>query len=188
MLNTATVTANGYPLTGYPMRPAPGPTLTSSNVLRLVRQIEAAGWLVQPKVNGDRVLLAKLDGVVTAWNRIGSRYSFTVNAVADWTGLPDDSLLDGEGWQGRFYPFEALRIEGQDLTGSCVSIRAARARELCQTTGNKFLFDRPADAWLKLCGENLPTWEGIVAKKLGEIYRPVRKAHFTSATTIKAKW
>jgi ATP-dependent DNA ligase len=188
MPNTITATVSSYPLPGYPMRPMPGQTLTPANAVKLVRQLEDAGFLAQPKLNGDRVLLRKCDGYVEAWNRHGIRYSFTVNAVADWQGLTDDSLLDGEGWQGRFWPFECLQIGGQDLTGSCVTVRAAAAKSLCRQLGHKFLFDRPADDWLGLCRENLPHFEGVVCKKLDQPYRPLKKAWHTSDTVFKLKW
>ena len=187
MPNTLTTTAI-YPLPGFPMRPAMGLTLTAANVIRLVRKAERIGFMVQPKLNGDRVILRKIDGKVEAWNRRGSRYSFSVNADANWQGLPDDTLLDGEGWQCKFYPFEALRIGGQDLTGACVTVRAAAAKDLCRKLGNGWLFDRPADAWLRLCRENLPTWEGIVAKKTGTPYTPTKKMFHDSDGWLKLKW
>lgn len=182
MLATAT-----WPL--LPPRPtATDAQLTPANAVEIVRDLETLGWLIQPKLNGDRVLLRKVDGIVEAWNRLGNRYSFSVNATADWRGLPDGTLLDGESWQGRFYPFEALRVGGQDLTAACVSSRADAAKELCRTLGNCWLFDRPADDWLIRCRENLPTWEGIVAKRIGSQWTPIKKAWHESPDWLKAKW
>jgi len=95
------------------MRPtATDTTLSPRNVLATVRRLEAAGYLIQPKLNGDRVLLVKRGWIVEAYNRRGSRYGFSVHAISDWRALPEGTLLDGEGWQGRFYPFEALEIGG----------------------------------------------------------------------------
>ncbi len=179
-------TATAYPLTGLPMRPtATGLLLTRDNVRAVVADLEADGWLVQPKLNGDRVLLVKRAGIVEAWNRHGTRYSFSV-AAADWRGLPDDTLLDGEGWQGRFYPFEAIELAGEYLGRQCPAIRASVARELCRRLGNAFLFDRPAVAWLDNCRDNLPAWEGIVAKR-GRYY-PTGKPWQESADWLKLKW
>lgn len=169
------------------MRPtATGLSLTPDNVVAVVRDIEADGWIVQPKLNGDRVLLVKRDGIVTAWNRRGSRYSFNVNATADWRGLPDGTLLDGEGWQGRFHPFECVEIGAASLAAEPVNVRVEAAKELCRTLGNPWLFDRPTDAWLRLCRENLPAWEGIVAK-CGR-YATLRKPWWESETWLKMKW
>ncbi|MBM3861244.1 MAG: hypothetical protein FJ395_16575, partial [Verrucomicrobia bacterium] len=65
MPNTVTMTASVHPLRGYPMRPAATMlTLTPANVIGIVTKLEADGWLVQPKLNGDRVLLAKRDGYI----------------------------------------------------------------------------------------------------------------------------
>ena len=187
MLETITATANAYPLDGLPMRPTMGDRLTPRNVLRIVRELEP-DFLIQPKLNGDRVLLHKTASTITAWNRHGSRYSFNVNAAADWHGLPDDTLLDGEGWQGRFWPFEAVEIAGASLSAECVTVRATAAKDLCRTLGQAYLFYRPADAWLVLCRENLPAWEGIVAKRTGKPYTPITRPSHKSRQWLKVKW
>jgi len=67
-------------------------------------------------------------------------------------------------------------------------VRATAAKELCRTLGNGWLFDRPADAWLVNCRENLPTWEGIVAKRTGAPYRPTVKPWQENGEWAKLKW
>lgn len=187
MRTTAPITATDYPLAGFPMRPTPGPLFTARNILRIVRDLAASGFLIQPKLNGDRVLLRKTAGQIEAYNRHGSRYGHNLD-VTGWTELPDDTLLDGEAWQGRFWPFEALEIAGNSLAGECVSIRATAAKDFCRTLGHAYLFDRPADAWLRLCRENLPAFEGIVAKRIGSPYKPIKKPFHKSAHWVKLKW
>lgn len=163
------------------MRPWMSRKLTKANAVKLVRGL-LADYVVQPKLNGDRVLLVKRNGIVEAWNRHGSRYSFSVNAMADWGGLPDGTILDGEGWQGRFYPFEAV------IDDAPVEARVEAARRYCLELGNAFIFDTPTDAFLRNGADNLPQWEGVVAKKRGSIYRWNRKAHFESIDWLKLKW
>ena len=62
-MNNPATRALDYPLAGFPQRPAdPLVQLTPANVLAIVNDLEADDHIIQPKLNGDRVLLQKLDG------------------------------------------------------------------------------------------------------------------------------
>lgn len=164
-----------------PMRPVLSEPLTTENVLAVVHDL-AANYIIAPKLNGDRVILRKTNGVIEVFNRHQSRYSFNVNAVIDWQDVPDNTTLDGEGYRGKFYPFEAI------MDNAPVEDRVAEAKRLCRLTGNAFIFDHPTDAWLIRCSANLPQWEGIVAKQRGTKYEWLTKPHHTSFQWLKLKW
>jgi ATP-dependent DNA ligase len=162
------------------MRPVMAEALTPQNVLSVVREL-SAGYVLQPKLNGDRVILRKVNGAIECFNRHQSRYSFNVNAVLDWAGLPDGTVLDGEGYHGKFYPFEVVN-------DAPVEERVASAKRICLSLGNAYIFDAPTDAWLLRCADNLPQWEGIVAKQRGTKYEWLTKPHHTSWQWLKCKW
>lgn len=162
------------------MRPIMDEHLTRDNVLQVVHEL-AATHVIQPKLNGDRVILQKHNGAIHCYNRHQSRYSFNVNAVTDWASLPDGTIIDGEGYGGKFYPFEAV-------IDAPVEARVAEAKRLCLLTGNAFIFDHPTDAWLLRGADNLPQWEGIVAKQRGTSYEWLNQANHTSWQWVKCKW
>ena len=72
----ATTTNAGLPWPLLPMRPTHGETLTPDNAVAVVRDAEAAGYLAQPKLGGDRVLLRVTAGGVDAFNRYGTPYGY----------------------------------------------------------------------------------------------------------------
>jgi ATP-dependent DNA ligase len=162
------------------MRPVMADKLTPANVLAVVHAL-ADDYIIQPKLNGDRVILRKVNGSIEVFNRHQGRYTFNVNAVLDWAALPECTVLDGEGYAGKFYPFEAVM-------DAPVEARIAEARRLCLLTGNAFIFDAPTDAWLLRCQDNLPQWEGIVAKQRGTRYEWLHKPNHTSWQWLKCKW
>jgi ATP-dependent DNA ligase len=169
------------------MRPEFYGKLTRRNVLSVVAEL-AKTHLIQPKLNGDRVLLHKLDGYLSAFNRTGTRYGFSIQAISAWQSLPDGTLLDGEGWGGRFYPFDVLTLAGQDLTRTAIESRTDSAKRLCLSTGNPWLWEEPTAAFLLRGLDNLPQWEGIVAKERGSIYEPITRPQNESWQWLKCKW
>lgn len=166
--------------TQFPMRPQLFAKLTRANVLAVVHDL-AQTHIIQPKLNGDRVVLRKIDGRLVAESRFGKPYSFSVHAATDWAGLPDGTVLDGEGWQGHFWPFEAV-------IDATVEERVAEAKRLCAVHRRPFIFDAPTDAWLLNASDNLPQWEGIVAKERGTAYEWLGKPARESWQWLKAKW
>lgn len=155
--------------------------LTAENVLAVVRA-SSRQFVIQPKLNGDRVILRKVNGALECWNRHQSRYSFNVNALLDWADLPEGTTLDGEGYRGHFYPFEAV------IDGATVEERVAEAKRLCRVTGNAWIFETPTEAWLQNLRGNLPQWEGIVLKERGSVYRWCSKPNHVSFGWFKCKW
>lgn len=51
-----------------------------------------------------------------------------------------------------------------------------------------WLWDRPADSWLREGAAHLPRWEGCVLKRLQTPYEPLIRTHHTSWQWLKAKW
>lgn len=171
-----------------PMRPEHGETLTPDNAVAIVRHTEAAGYLAQPKLGGDRVLLRVTAGGVEVFNRYGTPYGFNCRAD-DWRGAPCGTILDAEAYGGHAYAFECVALGKTSLAGQCVSVRAAVACDLTATLGRlPWLWGRPSNQWLQRCADNLPRWEGVVLKRLGTPYVPLTKPHLTSWAWLKLKW
>ena len=184
----ARATNAGLPWPLLPMRPTHGETLTPDNAVAVVRDAEAAGYLAQPKLGGDRVLLRVAAGGVEVFNRFGTPYGFGCHA-GDWAGAPLGTILDAEAYAGHAYAFECLQLGGEGLAGQCVSVRAAVARDLTATLGRlPWLWDIPGDDWLRETSAHFPRWEGVVVKRRGQPYQPLTKAHWQSWDWLKLKW
>jgi len=78
-----------------------------------------AGWMVQQKFDGKRLMVRKLGGAIDAINKLGLVVTVP-DAVREIAAqIPHDFVIDGE-WvsQGSAYhAYDVLSIDGQDLTG-----------------------------------------------------------------------
>lgn len=173
-------------INGFPMRPTSGQRLTAQNVHQLIAGYQARGYLVQPKLNGDRAVLVATHSGLQLWNRHGGPYQAACVQLWQWNHLPIGTILDGEVYDLMFCPFEVLN-------GGTAIARAAAAKQLCQQRGIAYLFDEPSRGWLldqAASTENIlrRQWEGVVCKHASSTYRPLHAAHQESAEWIKLKW
>jgi ATP-dependent DNA ligase len=154
----------------FPPRPMRGPRLARwEDVERFTKTHH-----VQPKLNGDRACLAAVDGKLYLQNRHGAFYRQTCD-LTEWLPLKSGTwLLDGEVWKKKFYPFEAVIIDGLDVSATCPSERAERAKDLTMAVNLEWMFDEPTresiEAQLKLPHTLSRPWEGVVAKRRGSRY------------------
>ena len=175
----------GIAMPFFPMRPLTGPKLVKEAD---VENLTPSGYFWQPKLNGDRVILGKFEGKVYISNRHGGWYSHTVKNLGLWARVPDQTVLDGEVWQMKFLPFEALAVGGVSLLRECVTKRAAKAKELAISLEEPFLFDSPTVEWLKTNLRNKPKeWEGVVGKKKDAPYL-ILGSEKDSPGWVKRKW
>lgn len=166
----------------FPMRPALSWGLRQlSDLDRLLAG--AAGWLLQPKLNGDRVALTQWRGKLYAYSRHGAPYRQAIRNLDKYRALPEPAVLDGEVYRGRFIPFEALALGRDLLWRACVSERAAAAKAVAEKLDpGAWCFDPPTLAWLRQQFATQPPaglkcqWEGVVRKKLGCPYLPAASA------------
>ena len=188
--------AAGLSLPFFPMRPKMGVRLTS--VEQALKEISALHhlYVFQPKMNGDRVLLAtcawknggthvKPTPVIEAYQRYGKPYTFSFDKTP-WRALPDLTCLDGEVKDGEFHPFELLALAGESWLRKSVEERIAGAKDMCTKCGVTYKFDfkaftdselSPLEEFItrhltpsKLPRNTSPYWEGLVAKKKGSKY------------------
>ena len=87
-------------------------------------------WCAQEKLNGERMLVEKSGTTVCAFNRQGESKALpeTVQAVA--LTAETDFLLDGEFVGGQFVAFDALAINGAEITALPQSARFAALAEV----------------------------------------------------------
>lgn len=170
----------------FPMRPITGPVLQDESD---IAEIEAAkDYFWQPKLGGDRVLMAKVDGKLWFANRHGSWYSFSVENSKLWQPIPGQTLLDGEVYKKKFYPFEALVVAGKSHMRDCVTVRAQIAKELCEKYGEKFLFDPVSPDWIRNgISMKRTDWEGLVGKKKNSPYL-ILGVKKDSPQWVKRRW
>ena len=176
--------AAGLSLPFFHMRPKMGVRLTS--VEQALKEISALHhlYVFQPKMNGDRVLLATSPAptivkgsIISAYQRYGGNYTFKFHETP-WRALPDLTCLDGEVKDGEFHPFELLALAGESWLRKPVEERIEGAKEVCLQCGVPYKFDIPSME--KFITTHLkpiftprntsPYWEGLVAKKKGSKY------------------
>ena len=141
-----------------PMRPTQGERLTPENVITVVNSYKRNGYIIQPKLNGDRGILESTKSGLKLWNRYGGIYSATLVDLSEWRNLHVGTILDGEIYKEikmkyKFYPFEAV-VDGS------AQMRINIARQYAKA----WLFSPPSDEWLleqAKSNENIRTrrWE-----------------------------
>ena len=184
-----------------PERSRKAPEFRKPQLATLVEEAPAgAGWVHETKFDGYRALAAIGKGGVTMWTRNGKDWTEKFAALAGaFDPLPcDAALLDGEVMAARirgsafsslqralkeggdlvFFVFDALEIDGEDLTGLPQSERRERLERLFR--------DVPAEGPLRLSdqvvGQGAEVFaaacrdgaEGIVSKKRDAAYKAAR--------------
>lgn len=171
----------------FPPRPTPGVPLNKGNCDGYVKR-ESVRYHLQPKLNGDRALFCLFGGKTSLSSRHGHTYSFSCENLRVFNNLPDGTVLDGEVWQKRYYPFEAVVIGGSSLMLECPSVRARFAQYICERLSIQWLFDQPTQEWINNLNSNGKHWEGVVKKLRGSPYHPLASADQNSGTWFKNKW
>lgn len=173
----------------FPMRPTAGQDIrTKADVSKLWSLMRnKALWVVQPKLNEHRRVLAMVDGQLLVQNRHAQWVDLPDNA-AKWRKLPDRTVLDGGLYRGNFVPFEALTLWGRSLLGATTAERVVIAYQMCRLCGVKWMFESPERVWLEARTANLPMYEGVVLKHAASPYLPAGNATQVSAFWFKRRW
>lgn len=181
---------NGIAMPFYPMRPAVGRVLRNKgNVEEFYSQVlRRQDWVVQPKLDGDRATIGVRDGNVYVQNRHGGWYRHNVKNLTDFTYLPDKTVLDGEVFEGNFYPFECLAVDGKSVLRATAAEREVLAFSLSKLVGHAWKFNRPSKQWIANLDRNKPVYGGVVLKRLGSPYIIMGSATQFSLDWLKRCW
>jgi ATP-dependent DNA ligase len=178
----------------FPMRPTSGPSLLA---VRQIPEIFAMSdrYVLNRKLNGDRVQLSKIDGKLYLANRHGEWYTYSVNNSKRWLeALPDGSCLDGEVWQKNFYPFETLSYGGISYLMKGPEDRCEHAASLTkEVLGQAYMFGDVSESWMIewLTKPSRPlssVWEGVVMKRRGSPYIVLPNDSKNSSQWFKRRW
>jgi bifunctional non-homologous end joining protein LigD len=171
---------------------------------------EGAGWVHETKYDGYRIGAAVEGGRVTLWSRRGKDWTAQLPEVAAAAlALPARSaLLDGEvaavlpdgrtsfqalqnAFSGprrdlRYFVFDLLFLDGEDLSGLPLRERKARLEALLQAAGPVICFAPHVAAsgpavLREACRLGL---EGVVSKRADEPYRWGRRGGWTKAKCV----
>lgn len=178
----------GWTVPFFPMRPASGPTLTRKVALEILEKQEDHKYIYQPKLNGDRAILAVVKRQVIVCNRHFGWYQFQVHNAATFLKLADGTIFDGEVWQGSFYPFDCLALEGRSYKQNTTDQREIMAWQMCRLLGVEWMFPKPTKKWLLALRGNLPKYEGVVRKRADLGYFVLPNASGTSPGWLKYRF
>jgi len=192
MVIDSNVRCCGLKVPFFPMRPTTGRRITPDTFHEFA-PINVSGYAVQPKLNGDRALLAVVESGVLVANRYGAWFKHPVLNRQLFKNLGVGTILDGEVWERNYYPFEAVALGGTSFQTKCPTVRIQQAKLACTLLDLQWMFETPTLAWItKQVAQNYdnpnPTWEGLVFKKLGSAYIPLGSASMDSPTWRKHKW
>lgn len=180
----------GLEMPFFPMRPIKGRALQRpSSIEQLwVEAVKDRLWVMQPKLNGDRVILAIVNGKIYPQNRYGRMYRNSIWNARDFLKLPDRTCFDGEVFKGNFYPFELLAANGKNLIHTEVHERVQWARDMVRQIGHPWLFEAPSIEWLMRRTKNAPNYEGVVIKRAGTPYVLLGGASQSTFHWMKRLW
>ena len=190
MTNTVEVQVmKGWTLPFFPMRPANGPRLTRKLALEILERMDDHRYVYQPKLNGDRAMLAITGGRVLVCNRHYGWYQYQVaNAGAFQAKLRDGTLFDGEVYKSNFYPFDCLAVEGRSFKANTTDQREVETIQMCRLCGVEWMYRKPTKKWLIAGRANLPQFEGVVRKRADLPYILLPNASGTSSGWLKHRW
>ena len=174
-----------------PMRPTPAERLTPDNILAVVGEYRARGWIEQRKLNGDSGTLESTKDGLKLWNRYGSIYAASGVKLNPWLGLPVGSILGGEIYQGEFRCFEVIQHLTEPL--ETASQRIAFAYPLCQQYSQPYIFGNVTNDWLMgevtlKANPKTRMFEGLVWRLASAKYTPMKQPHHECPTIYKTKW
>lgn len=174
----------------FPPRPLRGQVLRNrANVDQFEREVlNTHDWIVQPKLEGDRACLAVVDKKVYIQNRHGSWYKHPVKNQDDFKKLPNYTLLDGEVFNGNFYPFECVVSAGKSLVNHTPDEREIQAYQASKFLGHEWKFDRPSRKWVEKLRDNMPAYGGVVLKRAMTPYILLGGPNQVSAEWMKKCW
>lgn len=188
--NTARVpicTGLSFPM--FPMRPTDGRMIRSrTQVSQLIREVRQFKWVMQPKLTGDRVCLAVVNGRTYVQDRHGDWYRHTISNRHDFLSLSNQTAFDGVVYKGEFHPFEALAVDGRPLLGVGVERRVMEAERLVSVLGHEWMFAEPEKDWLMGLSANSPQWGGVVLKMADSHYLMQADAKTASLSWVKKRW
>jgi len=180
--------AKGWIIPFFPMRPNSGPNLTKKLALEILEKQEEHKYIYQPKLNGDRAVLAVVNREVVVCNRHYGWYHFQVKNAAAFLKLKDGTIFDGEVWQGNFYPFDCLALEGRSYKANTAEEREVMAYQMCRLLKIEWMFFKPTKKWLLELKHNLPKYEGVVRKRADQGYFLLHNATEASTGWLKHRW
>jgi len=180
----------GLTMPFYPMRPKKGRSLRTP---RLVDELyadiqELEDCVIQPKLAGHRACLAVVDKRVYIQGRHGTWFSRSVQNAPVFLKLPNRTCLDGEVYEGNFYPFECLAVGGNLFTFCTANEREIMAYQLMRLVKQPWIFNAPSRDWLLARRVNLPKFEGVVMKKMNSPYVLLASDAQVNADWLKRTW
>jgi ATP-dependent DNA ligase len=156
----------------------------------MVMQRVKNGDTVQRKLNGDRAVMVAQDSRISLFNRHGENFRHPVvnTSLFSQFGL---TVLDGEVWRSKFWPFEAIVWKGQSLIERGPAEREAMAYHACGLVNLPWIYALDRN-WLygELRQEHSLSsqWEGVVIKQKDSPYRVLGTDTQDSETWTKWKF
>lgn len=163
--------------------------LVAMDASQLEELIVDDAWGFEWKINGERLMIAVKDGIITTSNKLGV-INTVPQEISDAVASLEvsEAVLDGESLNGKFYLFDILSLNGQCLRHSGAKARFDHYNSLVVPDSiiKVDLVEGQLAKRALLARVKEALGEGIVAKLLSAPYTP-GKAAPTKATQYKFK-
>ena len=172
----------------YPMNPMKGRRLNRKAVPQILHEVEQHVWVLQPVLGGTRAILGTHNGKVLLYDSLKRPFAGTVNNLKAYLKLGDGCCLDGEVYQGGFYPFECLAFQKRSLMFTTTDERSVMAYSLCRFVHEPWMFKQPTERFMAKLAKNGPKWTGVILKKDRTSYVAATSAEDVCLDWIVRPW
>ncbi|MBI5252620.1 MAG: WGR domain-containing protein [Desulfomonile tiedjei] len=153
--------------------------LNAISETELVPYLHDVAWCLQEKFDGKRLLLWKIGDTIAGINRRGLRVGLPQSLVTEVQRIPHDLLMDGEIIGERYFAFDLVHLQGNDLRQEPYQKRLSQLQVILTALKSNRL---PVihTAFTSQEKEALFEWtklqdrEGVVCKRLDAPYQPGR--------------
>lgn len=170
-------------------------TIDDGGVAHILRD---AGWLMQEKFDGRRLMLRKTDDTVEGINKLGLVVAVAAPIVAGALAIAGDFVIDGEAIGDHFHAFDALGRDGIDLRDQPCLERYRTLTDLIGSAETPHI--HAVDCWIdpvekanQLAAFRAKNAEGVVFKRMDAPYTAGRpnsggpQLKFKFVATLSAK-
>lgn len=163
-------------------------TIDDGAVTRIVND---PSWLMQEKFDGRRLMLRKAGETVEGINKLGLVIAVAEPIAKAALAIAGDFVLDGEAVGDRYYAFDILGVEGNDVRNQSYTERYRTLTELIGGSQPDRIhcaasWTDPGEKANQLAALRATNAEGVVFKRLDAPYTPGRPN--SGGTQLKFKF
>lgn len=137
---------------------------------------ESDDWLLQEKFDGRRLITKKIGNKVTAINKKGLSIVMPQSIEDQLNKMPEDAIFDGEIIEDKYYIYDIMEFNGENLRTLSVVERLKKLETLPIKHLVATTYYTPAEKRAAFAKLKADKKEGIILKKVNSQYIPGKPA------------